>query len=108
MRAPVFSRQLLALVVALAFAPAAFAAPTPGLLSSTQAEAQSEDAGEPTIELAQGNCSAAAAQAAAQSGGQVLSVSSRQQNGQTVCVVTVLIPGQDGGRPRRTTITIPG
>jgi hypothetical protein len=106
MRAPVPSRQLLALVAALAFAPAALAAPMPGFSGGTQA--QREQAGEPMIELAQGNCSAAAAQAAAQSGGQVLSVSSRQQNGQTVCVVTVLVPGTDGGRPRRTTITIPG
>jgi hypothetical protein len=36
----------------------------------------------------------------------VLSVSSREENGQTVCVVTVLVPGTDGGRPRKTTVTI--
>lgn len=58
--------------------------------------------------IAQADCSAAAAQAAAQTGGQVLSVSASSQGGRTVCVVTVLIPGQGGERPRRTTITIPG
>lgn len=69
------------------------------------------DAGAETSEpmrLAQADCSAAAAQAAAQTGGQVLSVSASNQGGQTVCVVTVLIPGQGGERPRRTTITLPG
>ncbi len=57
--------------------------------------------------LAQGGCSAAAAQAAAQSGGQVLSVQIADQGGRTVCVVTVLVPARDGSRPRRQTITIP-
>jgi putative hemolysin len=53
-----------------------------------------------------GGCSAAAAQAAAQTGGQVLSVRASQQGDRTVCVVTVLIPASDGNRPRRQTITI--
>ena len=56
--------------------------------------------------MAAADCSGAAAQAAADSGGQVLSVSSRQKDGKTVCVVTVLVPGSDGGRPRKQTITI--
>ncbi|UIJ74295.1 hypothetical protein [Aurantimonas sp. HBX-1] len=59
-----------------------------------------------SFEIAQADCSGAAAQAAAQTGGQVLSVSSREEGGQTVCVVTVLIPGTDGGRPRKETVTI--
>lgn len=63
------------------------------------------DAG--TMEFAQGGCSAAAAQAAAESGGQVLSVQVVDRGGQTVCVVTVLVPGRDGSRPRRQTITVP-
>lgn len=62
--------------------------------------------GQPVL-MAAGDCSEAAAQAAADSGGQVLSVSSRQQDGKTVCVVTVLVPGSDGGRPRKRTITLP-
>ncbi|HEX2019053.1 MAG TPA: hypothetical protein VGO17_08965 [Aurantimonas sp.] len=61
---------------------------------------------EDSFEIAQADCSGAAAEAAAQTGGQVLSVSSREENGQTVCVVTVLVPGTDGGRPRKTTVTI--
>lgn len=63
--------------------------------------------GEPNPRVAQADCSGAAAQAAAESGGQVLSVQSRQQGGRTVCVVTVLVPGEGGGRPRKRTITIP-
>lgn len=64
-----------------------------------------EDTGE--VLLAQGGgCSGAAAQAAAQTGGQVLSVRTSQQGDRTVCVVTVLIPASDGNRPRRQTITI--
>jgi hypothetical protein len=59
------------------------------------------------LRMAGGDCSGAAAQAAADSGGQVLSVSSSEQGGRTVCIVTVLIPGEDGGRPRKKTITIP-
>jgi hypothetical protein len=59
------------------------------------------------LRLAGGDCSGAAAQAAAESGGQVLSVSASEQGGRTVCIVTVLIPGEDGGRPRKKTITIP-
>ncbi|NDV87787.1 hypothetical protein GTW51_13860 [Aurantimonas aggregata] len=59
-----------------------------------------------SFEIVQVDCSGAAAQAAAQTGGQVLSVSSREEGGQTVCVVTVLVPGTDGGRPRKETVTI--
>ena len=67
---------------------------------------QPVDAG-PLLLVAAADCSGAAAQAAADSGGQVLSVSSRQQDGRTVCVVTVLVPSSDGGRPRKQTITLP-
>lgn len=57
--------------------------------------------------VAAADCSGAAAEAASRTGGQVLSVSSRSQGGRTVCVVTLLIPSRDGGRPRKTTMTIP-
>lgn len=63
--------------------------------------------GKSLVRMAQGGCSAAASQAAAQTGGQVLSVQTAQRGGRTVCIVTVLIPGRDGDRPRRQTITIP-
>ena len=62
--------------------------------------------GDGPYEVAAGDCSDAGSKAASQTGGQVLSVSSRQQGGQTVCIVTVLVPGKDGGRPRKQTVTI--
>lgn len=58
-------------------------------------------------ETAQADCSGAAAQASAESGGRVLHVSSQQEGGRTACVVVVLLPGENGGQPRRDTITIP-
>lgn len=61
---------------------------------------------EGVVRLAQADCSSAGSKAAAQTGGEVLSVSTRTEGGQTVCVVTVLVPGTDGGRPRKTTVTI--
>ncbi|SJZ64759.1 hypothetical protein [Consotaella salsifontis] len=78
------------------------------VLSSTSiAEYSPRDAGKPIRVAEGGNCSRAAAQAQAQTGGEVLSVASRQQGGRTVCVITLLVPSSDGGRPRKTTITIP-
>ncbi|MBO0904929.1 hypothetical protein [Jiella sonneratiae] len=56
--------------------------------------------------LAAGDCSGAASRAARQTGGQVLSVSTQTQGGQTVCVVTVLVPGKGDQRPRKQTVTI--
>ncbi len=49
-----------------------------------------------------GDCSAAAAQVAAQTGGKVLSA--QPSNGQ--CVITVLVPG-DGGPPKKMTMRVP-
>ncbi|MCQ0989597.1 hypothetical protein [Jiella marina] len=56
--------------------------------------------------VAASDCSGAASRAARQTGGQVLSVSTRNQGGQMVCVVTVLVPGKGNERPRKRTITI--
>ncbi|WP_188907091.1 hypothetical protein [Aureimonas endophytica] len=53
------------------------------------------------------DCSQAAADAAAKTGGRVLTVSSRNDGGRTVCVVTVLIPADGGGRPRKQTVVLP-
>jgi hypothetical protein len=63
--------------------------------------------GPPAILLAAADCSQAAADAAAQTGGRVLSVRSRNQDGKVVCVVTIIIPATDGGRPRRQTVVVP-
>ncbi|MBB3949341.1 hypothetical protein [Aureimonas jatrophae] len=85
------------------------------LLPATAAEAlhvaprgtrTGDSVAETGLRVAQGGCSAAAREAAQQSGGQVLSVQTANRGGRTVCVVTVLIPAQDGNRPRRQTITI--
>lgn len=72
--------------------------------SNTQASPAGRTKG---VRVADADCSAAAAEAAAQTGGQVLSVSSRNDGGRTVCVVTVLVPGEDGQRPRKRTLTLP-
>ncbi|NDW03082.1 hypothetical protein [Jiella pacifica] len=56
--------------------------------------------------VAAADCSGAASRAARQTGGQVLSVSTQTQGGQTVCVVTVLVPGKGNERPRKQTVTI--
>ncbi|MCB8836088.1 hypothetical protein [Aurantimonas sp. VKM B-3413] len=58
------------------------------------------------LRMAAGDCSGAAARAESQTGGKVLSVSTQQQGGQMVCVVTVLVPAQGGERPRKKTVTI--
>ncbi|MBP0614759.1 hypothetical protein [Jiella mangrovi] len=60
----------------------------------------------PELLFAASDCSGAASRAARQTGGQVLSVSTQNQGGKTVCVVTVLVPGKGDQRPRKQTITI--
>ncbi len=68
-------------------------------------DSASRAAPEPTL-VAAADCSSAASRAARQTGGQVLSVSTKNQGGQTVCVVTVLVPGKGNERPRKQTVTI--
>jgi hypothetical protein len=53
--------------------------------------------------LAAADCSEAARQVVADTGGELLSAQPR--NG--VCVVTVLVPGKDSGRPRKITVRVP-
>ena len=50
-----------------------------------------------------GDCSAAAEQVVAQTGGELLSA---QPKGDT-CVVTVLVPGKGNARPRKVTVRVP-
>ena len=52
---------------------------------------------------AAGDCSAAAAQVVAETGGELLSA---QPTADGKCVVTVLIPG-NGGRPKKVTVKVP-
>jgi hypothetical protein len=56
---------------------------------------------------ASGDCSAAAAQVVAQTGGQLLSATPSNQGGQAVCKVTVLVPGAGNERPKKVTVTVP-
>ncbi|WP_062113822.1 hypothetical protein [Aureimonas sp. AU40] len=96
----------LSLWAAVSPSSANWSAPGVGGVSALAPAASHEPDERPEL-LAQGGCSSAAAQAAAQTGGQVLSVQISEQGGRTVCVVTVLVPARDGSRPRRQTITIP-
>ena len=50
-----------------------------------------------------GDCSAAAEQVVAQTGGELLSA---QPKGD-ICVVTVLVPGKGNARPRKVTVRVP-
>lgn len=101
MTRPSTSRPLALAALLLTLATAAEALPV--ATRGSEMERHPSQAG---VLVAQGGCSAAAREAAQQSGGQVLSVQTANQGGRTVCVVTVLIPAQDGNRPRRQTITI--
>lgn len=50
-----------------------------------------------------GDCSAAAAEVVAETGGELLSAQPRGD----VCVVTVLVPGKGNARPRKVTVRVP-
>ena len=55
----------------------------------------------------QASCgSAEVAEAEAQTGGRMMSGSQQSRGGQTICQVTVLIPPQGDGKPRRQVVTI--
>ena len=53
------------------------------------------------------DCSGAASQVVGQTGGQLLSASPQTQGDQTVCVITVLVPGNGNERPKKVTVTVP-
>ena len=57
----------------------------------------------PGVQLAAADCSDAARQVIAETGGELLSAQPR--NG--VCVVTVLVPGKGNARPRKITVRVP-
>lgn len=115
---PPILHAVIAASAALAFAATASAAAPPDVVGAVPelriGQERGADGGaaiarfqipEP-FEVAAADCSGAAAEAAARTGGQVLSVSSREEGGVTVCVVTILVPGQGGERPRKETITL--
>lgn len=53
------------------------------------------------------DCYAVGQQVAAQNGGTLAKASSATRNGQSVCVIVVLVPGKEGERPRRAEIVVP-
>lgn len=53
------------------------------------------------------DCYSIGQQIAAQNGGQLANVSQTEKGGQPACVIVVLIPGKDGGRPRREEFVVP-
>jgi hypothetical protein len=53
------------------------------------------------------DCYSIGQQIAAESGGQLANVREANRGGQTVCVIVVLVPGRDGGRPRRQEFVVP-
>lgn len=59
------------------------------------------------LRVAQADCYAIGQQVAAQNGGTLAKAQAVSQNGQTVCVIVVLVPGKDGQRPRRVQVVVP-
>jgi hypothetical protein len=53
------------------------------------------------------DCYGIGQQIAAENGGQLANVREANKGGQTVCVIVVLVPGKDGGRPRRQEFVVP-
>lgn len=54
-----------------------------------------------------GDCYSIGQQVAAENGGTLARASSDQRGGQAVCVIVVLVPGQNGERPRRAEFVVP-
>lgn len=57
--------------------------------------------------VAAADCYGIGQQIAAENGGQLANVRQANRGGQPVCVIVVLVPGKDGGRPRRQEFTVP-
>ena len=53
------------------------------------------------------DCSDAVNRVVGQTGGQLLSASAKTSGGQTVCVITVLVPGNGNERPKKVTVSVP-
>ena len=53
------------------------------------------------------DCYSIGQQVAADYGGTLAKASEADDNGTSVCVIVILVPGQDGERPRRSEIVVP-
>ena len=89
------------LSIGLIAAQAAFASPVAG----TSVELRAPDG--TAIVQAAADCSRAASQVVGQTGGQLLSASAKGSGGQTVCEITVLVPGSGNDRPKKVTVRVP-
>lgn len=89
---------LVATAAAIAFAAGGVAAaPVAASLADTAAP----------IRLVAADCYSVGEQVAAQYGGTLAKASASNRGGQTVCRIVVLVPGKDGGRPRRIQVEVP-
>ena len=66
--------------------------------------AASED--QELIHVAAADCYGVGQSVAASSGGQLAKAVPATRGGQAVCVIVVLVPGKDGGRPRRKEVVV--
>jgi hypothetical protein len=55
----------------------------------------------------QSDCYSIGQQVAADRGGTLAKAQQTTKGGQAVCVIVVLLPGKDGGRPRRAQVVVP-
>ncbi|MDW6021107.1 hypothetical protein SAZ10_04945 [Mesorhizobium sp. BAC0120] len=80
-----------------------------GAVAASQAAATPAvpDADGDMFQVAAADCYSVGEQVASQYGGTLAKASASNQGGRTVCVVVVLVPGKDGGRPRRVQVVVP-
>lgn len=92
-----YARRLAGLIAAIGFSISE--------LSAVPAWTADDDA----VQMAQGgvDCYAVGEQVAAQYGGTLAKATPANRGGQTVCQIVVLVPGKEGGRPRRVQVVVP-
>jgi hypothetical protein len=83
------------------------AALTPGHAAVRAPDASLLAADETYLHFASADCSALGQAEAARAGGQLLRAVAVQRGNQTVCVITLAVPSQDGKPPRRVERQIP-
>lgn len=57
--------------------------------------------GEAPLLIAQNDCYAIGQRIAGENGGTLAKATAETQGGRTVCRIVIVVPGRDGGRPRR-------
>lgn len=59
------------------------------------------------IKAASAECTSIGKEVAEKQGGRLSRVTPTVQNGQSVCVIVVIVPAKDGERPRRVEVAVP-